>query len=89
MTVSPLRKIYDNIPDDFTINRDCLTLIRKVGGGNFGCVYLAEAGDIMGHGTVTEVAVKALIGTVYDVVFVNMLGYSFISVFFPSKHQAN
>ena len=37
--------------------------MRTIGCGEFGCVYLAEAHDILRAGTVTEVAVKALKGT--------------------------
>ena len=38
--------------------------MRTIGCGEFGCVYLAEARDIVRAGTVTEVAVKALKGTI-------------------------
>lgn len=60
-----LEHIYDEIKfTNYEYQREKLRLLKRIGEGNFGCVYKAEAENIKGSHGKSTVAVKVLKGKI-------------------------
>ena len=51
-----------NMDQKLNVNRECLTLMRKLETGQYGPVYVAAAEGILNAGTIAEVVIKSLEG---------------------------